>query len=140
MKSEDLFGLLLRSHEPASSRDPEPNERFHCFVSHISKLQFAIILRFMPMSLKCAYSLLIFFIYFSFLLLLNIYHEESISSKLFNYFMLVSCLAYSSVLKMEATCSSETSVDSQWTTRRCISEERTLLNHSCQNLKSCNER
>jgi hypothetical protein len=30
-------------------------------------------------------------------------------------FMLVSCLAYSLTLKMEATCSSETSVDFKWT-------------------------
>jgi hypothetical protein len=33
-------------------------------------------------------------------------------------FMLVSCSAYSSTLKMEATCSSETSVDFRRTTRR----------------------
>jgi hypothetical protein len=30
-------------------------------------------------------------------------------------------------LKMEATCSSETSVDYQWTMRRYISEDRTFL-------------
>jgi hypothetical protein len=39
-------------------------------------------------------------------------------------FMLVSCLAYS-ILKMGAACSSETSVDLQQTTRRCISEDGT---------------
>jgi hypothetical protein len=38
----------------------------------------------------------------------------------------VSCLAYSSTLKMEETCSSETSVDFQQTTRRYVPEYRTL--------------
>jgi hypothetical protein len=37
----------------------------------------------------------------------------------------VSCLAYSSTLKTEAICSSETSVDFQRTTRRYISEDKT---------------
>jgi hypothetical protein len=37
-------------------------------------------------------------------------------------FALVSSSAYSSVLKVEATCSSETSVDCQQTTRRYIPE------------------
>jgi hypothetical protein len=41
-------------------------------------------------------------------------------------FTLVSCLTYSSTLKMEATCSSETSVDYQWTIRRYMPEEITL--------------
>jgi hypothetical protein len=41
-------------------------------------------------------------------------------------FTLVSCLVYHSVLKMEATCSSETSVDFQRTTRRNVPEDRTL--------------
>jgi hypothetical protein len=35
-------------------------------------------------------------------------------------FIIVSCLAFSSALKMEATCSSEMSVDFQWITRRLI--------------------
>jgi hypothetical protein len=43
-------------------------------------------------------------------------------------FTVVSCLAYST-LKMEATRSSETSVDFQRTTRHYIPEERTLYNH-----------
>jgi hypothetical protein len=38
----------------------------------------------------------------------------------------VSCLVYSSTLKMEATCSSEISVDFQRITRRYIPEDRTL--------------
>jgi hypothetical protein len=42
---------------------------------------------------------------------------------------LVSCLAYSSTLKIEATCSSETSVHFQWTTWHYISEHRTLHNN-----------
>jgi hypothetical protein len=41
--------------------------------------------------------------------------------------MLVSCLAYSITLKMEANISSETSVDFDRTARRYILEERTLL-------------
>jgi hypothetical protein len=38
--------------------------------------------------------------------------------------------------EMEATCSSETSVDFQRTTRRYIPEERILHNSRCENLKS----
>jgi hypothetical protein len=41
-------------------------------------------------------------------------------------FMLFSCLAYSSILKMKATCSSETLADFQRTTRRYIPEDVTL--------------
>jgi hypothetical protein len=43
---------------------------------------------------------------------------------------LVSCLAYTSTLKMEAICSSETSVDFQRATRRYIPEDRTLPGHT----------
>jgi hypothetical protein len=46
-------------------------------------------------------------------------------------FMPVSWLTYSSTLKTEATCSSETSGDFQWTTRHA-----TLHNHRCENCKS----
>jgi hypothetical protein len=42
-------------------------------------------------------------------------------------FTLVSCLAYSSTLKIEAICSSETSDDTQRTTRRYIPEDGTLF-------------
>jgi hypothetical protein len=49
-------------------------------------------------------------------------------------FMLVSCLAYSLALKIEATYSCETSVLLQRTTRRCIPEDRTVHNHHCENL------
>jgi hypothetical protein len=41
-------------------------------------------------------------------------------------FMLISCLAYSSTLKMEVTCSSEMSVEFQQTTGRYIPEDRNL--------------
>jgi hypothetical protein len=41
-------------------------------------------------------------------------------------FTLVFCAAYSSALKMEAICSSETSVDIQRTTQRYIPEDSTL--------------
>jgi hypothetical protein len=50
--------------------------------------------------------------------------------------MLVSCLTYSSTLKLDATCSSETSVYSQLTAGRYIPEARTLRNHRCENIKS----
>jgi hypothetical protein len=43
------------------------------------------------------------------------------------YFTLVSCLTYSSTVKMGTICSSETSVDFQRTTRRYILEDRTLV-------------
>jgi hypothetical protein len=42
-------------------------------------------------------------------------------------------------LKMEAIYSSETSVDTQQTTRRYISEDGTLHNHRRENLKSYNK-
>jgi hypothetical protein len=43
-----------------------------------------------------------------------------------NCFMLLSCLAYSSTLKMKAQCTSETLVDFQHTTRRYIPEDGTF--------------
>jgi hypothetical protein len=43
------------------------------------------------------------------------------------------CSTYSSTLKMEAICSSETSVDSQRTKRRYIPEDSTLHNRRCEN-------
>jgi hypothetical protein len=45
-------------------------------------------------------------------------------------------LNYSSILKMEAICSSKTSGTTQRTTRRHIPEDDTLHNHRCENLKS----
>jgi hypothetical protein len=51
---------------------------------------------------------------------------------------LISCSAYSLTQKMEAICSTETSVDFHRTTRRFIPEDSiTLYNHRCENLKSC---
>jgi hypothetical protein len=51
-------------------------------------------------------------------------------------FPLVSCSAYSSTRKMEAICSSVTSVCFQRTTQCYISEDGTLHNYRCENLKS----
>jgi hypothetical protein len=51
-------------------------------------------------------------------------------------FTLVSCLAYSSTLKMEVTCFQRMSLDFHRTTRRHIAEDRTLRNYRCENLKS----
>jgi hypothetical protein len=50
--------------------------------------------------------------------------------------LLVSCLAYSSILKMEATCSPEMSVDFQRITWRYIPDDKILHNHLCQNQKT----
>jgi hypothetical protein len=50
--------------------------------------------------------------------------------------LLVLAEIISSTLKMEAICSSETSVETQQTTRRHIPEDDTLPNHGCENLKS----
>jgi hypothetical protein len=50
-------------------------------------------------------------------------------------FLLVNLLCFSSNLKMEAMCSSETSNRLQRTAHRCISEDTTLYIHLCENLK-----
>jgi hypothetical protein len=50
--------------------------------------------------------------------------------------MLVSCLASSSTLKIEAICSSETSADFQQTIWPYIPEDLTLHNFQCENLRS----
>jgi hypothetical protein len=49
---------------------------------------------------------------------------------------LVSFSAYSSTLNMEVICSSETQVDSQWTTQHWIQEDRSLQHYRRENLKS----
>lgn len=51
-------------------------------------------------------------------------------------FLLVSCSAYSSNLKMEVICSSRMSVDFQQTAWPWIQENCALHNHCCGNLKS----
>jgi hypothetical protein len=51
--------------------------------------------------------------------------------------MLVSCSTYSATLKIDATSSSETSVDFQRTTLPYNPEDRGLHNRRCENLKSC---
>jgi hypothetical protein len=48
-------------------------------------------------------------------------------------YKLVSCLAYST-MKIHRTCSSETSVGIQRTTRRDVPEDRTPANHRWENL------
>jgi hypothetical protein len=50
--------------------------------------------------------------------------------------LLVLAEIISSTLKMEAICSSETSVATQQTARRHIPEDDTVHNHRCENLKS----
>jgi hypothetical protein len=51
-------------------------------------------------------------------------------------FTLVSCSVYYSSLMMDAICSSETSVDFQWSTRRYIPEDNNLHNYRHENFKS----
>jgi hypothetical protein len=46
--------------------------------------------------------------------------------------MLVSCLTSSSTVKMEATCSADTSVEFQWPTQRYIPVDRTLQQESAE--------
>jgi hypothetical protein len=50
--------------------------------------------------------------------------------------MRIACFAYPSNLKIEATCSSETPADFQWTIWGYIPEDRTLHNAGCENFKS----
>jgi hypothetical protein len=61
---------------------------------------------------------------------------DSIENTLPPAYLLVFAEIISSTLKMEAICSSETSVATQQTTRRHIPEDDTLHNHRCGNLKS----
>jgi hypothetical protein len=49
--------------------------------------------------------------------------------------MLVSCLTYTSTLKAEVACSSETSLDIRRTTRLYVPEDTTVLNHRRDNLE-----
>jgi hypothetical protein len=48
--------------------------------------------------------------------------------------MLVSCLAYTLMMKMVEACCSKTQDDFQRITRRYVPEDRTLHNHTCENL------
>jgi hypothetical protein len=50
--------------------------------------------------------------------------------------MLVSYLAYSYAIKTEAKYIPETSVGFKRTTWRYVTEDRTIHNHRCENLKS----
>jgi hypothetical protein len=52
------------------------------------------------------------------------------------FFIPIYWFAYSSTVKMEATCSTETPVDFQLTTLRYTPENRHLLNHRCEELGS----
>jgi hypothetical protein len=63
---------------------------------------------------------------------------EGGNSSLAAYFVLITCLAYPSILKVEPVCSSEMSVDPHQTTWCYIPEDRSLHNHHLKSLKSCN--
>jgi hypothetical protein len=52
------------------------------------------------------------------------------------FFVLVSCLAYSSTVKIEATCFSEKWVDFSRTIRRYFLEDVTLHSHLCDSIES----
>jgi hypothetical protein len=56
-------------------------------------------------------------------------------SLLADWFTLISCLPYSSTLKIEAKCSSETSVDFKQATQPYIPEHRTPHNHCWEDIK-----
>jgi hypothetical protein len=60
------------------------------------------------------------------------YYQHDADSKQ----ILASCFAYSLTLKMEVTCSSETSVGFQRTTRLYTPEDKILHNHRHEKLKS----
>jgi hypothetical protein len=66
--------------------------------------------------------------------------SRRISLLLTSCFTLVSCLAYSSTLEIEGTCSYETSVAFQRTARRYVPENRTLHDHLCESFKCCTTR
>jgi hypothetical protein len=51
-------------------------------------------------------------------------------------FILVSCAVYSSTMKMEATCSPQMLISSQWTSWNLIPVDTTGYNECCDNLKS----
>jgi hypothetical protein len=53
---------------------------------------------------------------------------------LYTCFMLVSCSAYTSTLKMEAICPAEMLVEFQWTTQRYITGDRSLRVFCCLKL------
>jgi hypothetical protein len=65
----------------------------------------------------------------------NYYETGSKQRLLTSCFMIVSCVAYSSIMKTEVTYSSERSVDSPQTTWHYVPENRTFHNHYCGNLK-----
>jgi hypothetical protein len=67
----------------------------------------------------------------------NKFSKNQQASSLPPVWLLVFAELISSTLKMEAICSSKTSVQTRRTTRRHIPEDGTLHNHRCENLKSC---
>jgi hypothetical protein len=62
--------------------------------------------------------------------------SEEYEGNSYAFITLVSCLVYSSTLKMGAKCTSERSVGFQWAKQRYIPEDGTLYNHSFENPKS----
>jgi hypothetical protein len=63
-------------------------------------------------------------------------NEYDVSSEQIIAFLSVCFISFSSTLKMEAACSSETSVNFQRTMHRYIPADRTLNNRRCENFKS----
>jgi hypothetical protein len=63
------------------------------------------------------------------------YFVTNVAPLLATRFMLVVCMAYISNVKMEGTCSSETSVDFQQTTRLYFPDDKTLHIMSCHRIK-----
>jgi hypothetical protein len=57
------------------------------------------------------------------------------ANRLYGSFLLVACVAYSSLYKMEVLCSTETSGCLR-NRRRCNSKDHTLQRHRCENARS----
>jgi hypothetical protein len=58
------------------------------------------------------------------------------AEELVAYYMLVSCFAYSTNLKMEAMSTTETSANFHWIALRYVPEGRPVHNHRCEKLRS----
>jgi hypothetical protein len=118
---------------------------FHQFTFCLSKTHLNNIFPYIARSPKCAFPLMfiesIVYTYFTHLILLNLIARTNYANVGFEFltavvmkcsvfwdiiFTPVSCFAYSSTLKMEATSCPETSVEFKRTTRRHVSEDRTL--------------
>jgi hypothetical protein len=109
----------------------------HSIPSYLSKIHFNIVICTACLKSKsCEFCIHKFFIFLKINISLNNITRFVLLRRLAACIVLVSCVSYSSALKMMATCSSETSVGFRRTTRRYIAEDITFHSHRCHNLKS----